>query len=232
MNNFESRFFILSDEKKDVFFFNLHPSWWSRFYEYSWASKFANSEDVALDAASGIAHPFKFFLHDTCREVYAIDNDPRILSEESIRRDVRMIFGDKELMKLDEQYFTNIHYTRARLENMPYPDKMFDKIYCISVLEHLRDWFNTNNSLTKIPLLKRVVPRNLYYALVEFKRVLKDDGMIILTFDYPTINLEYFKNVVSDLGLHYVDGAQFSLPANALHSEERQLYCFRAVLKK
>lgn len=232
MNITESRFFRIDDEKNKEFFFRLHPTWWSRFYEYVWAAKFAEGSDIALDAASGICHPLKFYLLDVCRKVHAVDYDPRILSSSSILEDVREVFGDEGVKKLDERYLKEINYACSTLEKMPYGDMSFDKIYCISVLEHLNDWFNKYRTLSCFPILHTILPRGLYVALREFKRVLKDDGIIVLTFDYPTINLRYFKKVIHELGLHFVGNVDFSMPSNPLYSKEKGLYCFRAVLRK
>lgn len=228
-----SRFFLSEDESRRDFFFSLHPTWWSRFYEYPWAASFSQKSDIALDAASGICHPFKFFLAENSRETHAVDSDPRILSEAAIRQEVAAVFGESGLERLKSEHFKNVNYRRANLENLPYPDQKFDKIYCISVLEHLNDWFNKYPFFNRYRhFLKRIIPHGLEASLAEFKRVLKDDGLIILTFDYPTINLEYLRSLLAELGLHFADTVDFDLPENRLISPDNRLSCFRAVLTK
>lgn len=94
----ESRYIRQSDPKTDTLVFPLHPAWWSRPYEYEWARRFARPDDVVLDAACGISHPFKFWLAEHCREVHACDWDERILSEEAIRLDIVSDFGEQAAM--------------------------------------------------------------------------------------------------------------------------------------
>lgn len=232
MDKFQSRFFTENDFKKDTFVFKLLPAWWSRPYEYAWAGKFTEKNDVVLDAACGIEHPFKFYLFDHCREVYACDYDDKILSSGNILNDIKNTFGESAAQNLPTKYLENIHYSKAVLTSLPYDDKMFDKIYCISVLEHLKDKFNRYPFLANIGFIKTFLKNEIYLALKEFKRILKDNGLIILTFDYPDINLNYLKKVVSDLSLSFAGEMSLDMPENALYFEELNLHCFRAVIRK
>lgn len=232
MDKFQSRFFTEADFNKDTIVFKLLPSWWSRPYEYAWAGTFAEKNDIALDAACGIEHPFKFYLLDYCREVYACDYDGSILSSENILKAIKDTFGEEASLELPSRYLNNIHYNRASLTSLPYKDKMFDKIYCISVLEHLKDYFNKYPILTNMGFMKVFMKNDIYAALKEFKRILKDNGLIIMTFDYPDINLSYLKKVVAELELSFAGNISVNMPDNALYSEELNLYCFRAVIKK
>ena len=208
-----SRFIIESDVNTDELIFTLPKTWWSRRYEYKWASLFAEPKDIVLDAACGISHPFKFYLLDQCKEVYACDLDERILSKEAIVNDIKNDFGMEAADQLPEKYFRNIHFQKANLTELPFEDKKFDKIFCISVLEHLGF-----ESMKK--------------SLREFNRTLKDEGKIILTFDYPTIHLDDFRKALNESGLTFAGDASFELPDNAIFSDAYQLYSFRAVLKK
>jgi ubiquinone/menaquinone biosynthesis C-methylase UbiE len=232
MKNLTSRFISNTDENSKEFFFKLHPSWWSRFYEYPWASQFVNREDVVLDAASGICHPLKFYLMNVARETHACDIDPRILQPDKILEDVEESFGADAKKKLSERHLKNIYYSQASLTNLPYPDKKFDKIFCISVLEHLPDYFNKHANLWGARNLLFSAKRDIYYSLKEFKRTLKDDGLLILTFDYPSINLKYLSRIMTDIGMSFMGNVSFDLPEDALYSRVYDLYCFRAVLKK
>ena len=91
---FTSRFVTRGDQRLDHLILPLHKTWWSRPYEYAWASRFADGADTVLDAACGVEHPFKFFLLDRCREVHACDIDERILSRERTLRELRSVFGN------------------------------------------------------------------------------------------------------------------------------------------
>lgn len=206
--------------------------WWSRPYEYAWASQFAESEDIVLDAACGICHPLKFYLLDNCRKVYACDIDKRILSPEEILKDIADDFGEETATHFPQKYLKNIHYTKAPLTALPYEDKTFNKIYCISVLEHLDEPFNKYLNMVNMDLFNRLFLRNMRLSLKEFERTLKDDGLIILTFDYPTVNLKYLTKTLLDIGLVFADNISFEISENAVYSQKNELYCFRAILKK
>ncbi len=229
----ESRFIRKTDENLKIFVFPLPEAWWSRPHEYGWAMRFAEKTDIALDAACGLCHPLKFFLLDQCREVYACDHDERILSTCEIRRDISTAFGENIASRCPDRYLSDIRYSRASILSLPYPEGKFDKIYCMSTLEHLKDVFNRYRITSAFrKLLARIpVPKDIYSTLKEFKRVLGKNGFIVITFDYPIINLEYFQYVVSKLGLSFAGRADFQLPEDPLYSKELGLYCFRAVLK-
>jgi len=214
------------------FVFDIPQPWWSRPYEYAWASSFARPEDIALDAASGIEHPFKFFLLDQCRESYACDIDPRILDHQAILDAVSNAFGHEAEKSFADRYLYDVNYSHASLTELPYEDGYFDRIYCISVLEHLKDKFNKWPWLVPFRNMLPSVPHTIEQAMTEFKRTLKDDGLIVLTFDYPRINLGYFQRIVQDLGLEFAGSTDFNRPSNALYSEKNRLYCFRAVVRK
>lgn len=229
---YESRFFTIDDNNASNFIFKLPSHWWSRGYEYEWAKNFCNSKDVVLDAACGICHPLKFYLSENCKEVHAVDLDERILSQEDILKDVCDVYSGVDSRNFTEKYLYNINYKKANLINLPYKDKMFDKIFCISVLEHLVDQNNKYQIISKIPLLRDIVRKDIYHSLKEFKRVLKDDGCIVLSFDYPNINLEYLEYVCMRIGLCFYGSKYNEIPHNALYSSENKLYCYRALLRK
>lgn len=115
---------------------------WSRCKEYPYVLSMADS-GIALDAGCG--HPNNYPLaHELGKKytkVYGIDID----ISSSFQVD-------------------NVFYSYGNLTNIEFPDKTFDTIFCISVLEHLEE-----------SILKK--------AIKEFDRVLKDDGKLVLTFD-------------------------------------------------
>jgi SAM-dependent methyltransferase len=55
-----------------------------------------------------------------------------------------------------------VEFTRADMAALPYPDASFDVVYCISVLEHTRNYPD---------------------IIQEFRRVLRPGGRLIITFD-------------------------------------------------
>lgn len=229
-----SRYFTTDDPmlKEMIFSIPRGDDWWSRFYEYEWAKSFAKDSDVALDAASGICHPFKFYLIDNCKEVYACDIDERILSSEEILKEISEIYGEESVINFRTEYLEKINYSHASLTNLPYEDNTFDKIYCISVIEHLNDIGNRYPIIPNLSFLNKFLQRDIYSALKEFRRVLKDSGLIILTFDWPSINLNYFLKTMPKLNLTLAGDLCLERPSNAIYSKKYDVYCFRVVLKK
>ncbi len=227
-----SRFFTKEDAHEDHLIMPLPPAWWSRPYEYTWAKQFTGKEFTVLDAACGLEHPFKYYLVDTCREVFACDIDKRILSTEAITGEIKSTFGNDALTLLDEKHLHGIHYAVASLVKLPYDDGMFDRIFCISVIEHLKDFFNRHPEIPPTRFLRLFFRHEIRTSLSEFRRTLKDDGLIILTLDYPDVNLSYLSGVIQSIGLSFAGPVDTTLPANALYSEKMKLWCFRAVLSK
>lgn len=128
---------------------------------------------------------------------------------------------DKRL--LDQQAGDNLEFIVADFsKHVDLPDACLDRIFCISVLEDLNDFING--------------------AMLEFARLLKDDGLIVATFDvhyntdkpigrYPGVNFEKLENAMESAGL------EFALPVDmdktdAVYHTEFNLCCFHAVMRK
>lgn len=211
----ESRYIRQSDPKTDTLVFPLHPAWWSRPYEYEWARRFARPDDVVLDAACGISHPFKFWLAENCREVHACDWDERILSEEAIRLDIVSDFGEQAAQDLPDSSLVRLHRAQANLAQLPYESGKFDRVFCISVLEHL----DTGTMLR---------------AFREFARVLKPNGQLIATFDVPEMRPDLLETIMAVTGLTIEDKLNVEEPDDAIWSDMygTPIRCFRAVICK
>ncbi|MCW3794014.1 class I SAM-dependent methyltransferase [Paenibacillus sp. LS1] len=211
----ESRYIRQSDPKTDTLVFPLHPAWWSRPYEYEWARRFARPDDVVLDAACGISHPFKFWLAENCREVHACDWDERILSEEAIRLDIAADFGEQAAQDLPDSSLVRLHRAQANLAQLPYESGKFDRVFCISVLEHL----DTGTMLR---------------AFREFARVLKPNGQLIATFDVPEMRPDLLETIMAVTGLTIEDKLNVEEPDDAIWSDMygTPIRCFRAVICK
>ncbi|GBF75355.1 SAM-dependent methyltransferase [Paenibacillus sp. 598K] len=209
-----SRFILRSDERQATLIHPLPSTWWSRPYEYSWAMAFASPEAVVLDAACGISHPFKFALAERSREAHACDLDPRITSKAAIIEDISRDFGVEAAASQVDYWQEGLRLACANLTELPYEDALFDRVFCISVLEHMP--FNDQA-----------------LALREFSRVLKPDALLILTFDYPTVSLEDISMLLRDTGFVFAGEVDYTLPEDALHTDMwGGLHCFRAVLRK
>lgn len=234
MTENEAGFFRNGDPRMDRFVYDIPASWWSRPYEYAWAASHASAGDVVLDAACGLCHPLKFYLLDHCKETYACDADPRVLSKDEILTEARREISPSAADAFPARYFEEIHFAHCLIERMPYPDGFFDKVFCISVIEHLPDRFNRTPWLLPLfPVLRPVLSHGVFLALRELRRVLKPGGSLILTFDYPRINLSYLAGILPKLGLRVsgLNGAA-TPPPDALHLEKPSLYCYHAVLQR
>ena len=213
-----SRFFTTEDNRMENVVFPLPSHWWSRFYEYAWAAEFCKKTDVVLDAACGIPHPFKFYLAGKCKEVHAVDADERINSYEKMAAAIDATFGANARANCPEEFAKQVIVKQANLTKLPYRNGMFDKIFCISALEHITD----DDKVT---------------ALNEFKRVLKKSGMLILTIDYSktpeyaSATMEQIETMAKEAGFKLAGEKDETIPANAINWGN-SLFCFRMVLVK
>lgn len=210
-NEWVSRFFQRSDPRTAEVLVPLPRTWWSRFYEYRWAQNFVHPQAVVLDAASGVSHPLKFWLGAHCASTFACDIDPRIQSIDALSQELCNDLGVGDTRRFLDIYLPAVRLIQASLLNLPYPDRFFDRIFCVSVLEHL----------------SRDEQRQTFD---EFQRTLKDDGLVIVTMDYPTVNLAYLQHTAQLCGLAFAGPVNFSSPPDALISPDGRLKCFRAVL--
>lgn len=112
-----NKFFNLKDDSIDILDeFIIPEAWWSRFYEYKFASEFLDKEKIVADAGCGVEHPFKWYAAKRSKKLYCIDQDDRV--------------GE---LKLDE----NMVFINENLITFSLPE-LVDTIFCISVLEHIQ----------------------------------------------------------------------------------------------
>ncbi|MDR2251923.1 MAG: class I SAM-dependent methyltransferase [Endomicrobium sp.] len=201
----KSRFITVDDNKTNSFMYKLPVTWWSRPYEYEWCKNFIDKNDIVLDAASGIIHPLRFYLADNCKEVFACDLNKDITTDISKLQLPKDIIASK---------YTKIRNTCCSITKTPYRDNMFDKIFCISTLEHIEGYLikiirylRLNRYFTGI--VKRSKYKLILKALLEFQRILKPKGLLILTFDYPDIDLIYLLNILKKTKLSLVGGGYY-----------------------
>jgi len=114
-------FFKTTDVKvSEIGGYELLPSWWSRGYEYAWAAQFTGKDLIVADMGAGWSgRPFKEYLAQTCRFVYAVDKDNRIHDLKAERDNLAVVVADFE-----------------NETGLP----PLDRIFCISVLEDLTDY--------------------------------------------------------------------------------------------
>jgi SAM-dependent methyltransferase len=189
----DNSFFIYEDEQiRSMDDFEIPKEWWSRPFEYCFANKFLNENDVVCDAGCGIEHPFKNYASKRVKELIAIDTDERI---KELKSNNKLKFKCLDIKELGNEY-----------------KGYFDKIFCISVLEH------------DIPNLKE--------NLKSFEKALKDEGIIILTMDYPLIKPDQILNMLKEVGLNVYGDFDYTEPSRMLRGYYSNLSCFSLTLRK
>ncbi|MGL5753078.1 MAG: methyltransferase domain-containing protein [Paraclostridium sp.] len=212
-NIYTSRFILREDKKTNICLFKIPINWYSRCYEYKWAMNFVGKDDICLDAACGIPHPFKFYLASTCDNVYAFDISNSILNKDYILNSVENFF-DNEDYKEAVKYIDKINFSVASLTNLPYLSSTFSRIFCIASLKCL----NLDELET---------------CLKEFYRTLKNKGYLILTFDIPPMDLNKVVCLISSVGFEFVGNLDLTKPNTALCSPLPCCNnCFRMLLTK
>lgn len=212
-NLYNSRYFTNLDEYSESVFLKIPTDWWSRIYEYHWASKFANPQDICLDAACGIPHPFKFYLASICKEVHAVDSDLCIEDNDKIIGGVNGYFRKSDVEKAKSQ-IDKIKFKQNNITKLDYCDNYFDKIYFISTIHQLKD-------------------EEVLGGLKELKRVLKENGLLIITFDVPSIDIDKLICKVYEVGFKIKGDLNLNRPETAIYSNLLSgLYCYRMVLTK
>ena len=92
----------------------------------------------------------------------------------------------------------NIKYSQHSLEKIPFENDFFDKVYCISVIEHLAE-------------------RTALQGVKEMARVLKKGGLLVITMDDngPHVNPAFvsnFQKIIAASGLKLHGQSCFSKP--------------------
>jgi ubiquinone/menaquinone biosynthesis C-methylase UbiE len=133
--------------------------------EYPWAVSQASLDRPMkiLDIGSGVSL-FPIYLATKGHEMLSIDNDD--------------ILTNRVSPMLAKWCDTNVRYTEGDVTKLNFDDNTFDRVFCISVLEHLEE--------------EKVDGRYVNYhkrnldimAIKEMLRVLKPDGLLIMTFDW------------------------------------------------
>jgi SAM-dependent methyltransferase len=212
MNN---KFFTTTDPQIDNLIFPLEPKfWWSRTREYPACINHIKEGKIILDAGCGIEHSFKFYIADKAKEIYACDIED--LSFDNIKLAIIKRFGEEQSKLFTQEMYNKVKFNQCDFTSLPYENNKFDYITCISVIEHI-----DNDTILK--------------SLSEFKRVLKSNGEILLTFDYPVKKPEEIVELAIQSGLTIKGDFNYTLPDNAISSDYfgyGTLYCYSMVLCK
>ena len=197
-------YFQLNDPTaNEIYGYEVHPSWWSRKYEYVWALKHASPGDVCADMGCGWhQRPLKDALSKVCAKVYAVDAHPGILELEA--------HDNMEWVVADISKDTGIEAGSL------------DRVYCISVIEDLGA-FIWGALCEFARVLKRdgriILTFDNHYDLT------KPLGK------YPGVNFEDFLDAMENAGLVFDGGVDMS-KEDAVYHEDFNLCVFHCVLKK
>jgi len=162
-------------------------------WDVPWAISNANLKKniKVLDCGSGRG-VLQFYLASKGIDVYSIDiSHNRSKFFKKIKNLLKKIGINYKLdpyivhKKLNRRYNVNVRFNQESAARMSFQDNFFDRIFCISVIEHMND----------ITIEK---------SIKEMDRVLKPGGLLLLTFDfhpYPDKNIigfteKEFKNKV------------------------------------
>lgn len=215
-----NRFFTTDDPKTDTFIFKINTGWWSRPYEYLWASKFLEKGKAVLDVACGLSHPFRFVCEKITGNADACDLDGNISDIGQTINAIRYQHGEKAVgvfnENLEDYKAVFDKSFRSDIKNITADHDSYDVVFCISVLEHL----DTEDIET---------------ALSEMSRIVKPDGLIVITLDVPSVDIEKFLSLVEKVGLKFAsDDIDITIPDNAINQDYlgQNLKVFRCVLKK
>lgn len=176
--------------------------WWSRGYEYAWAMKYAEPDEVVADMGCGYTYrPFKDGLAQVCKKVYAVDGREELLTQAFPKNCIPLV---------------------AMLNDTPFEEGELDKIFCISVLEEI--------SGDLAPILRefyRVLkPGGVAICTFDVPRH-KDKPLGI----YKGLNLPHFYRMCDAIGFDFGQ-VDFVPPADAVTHEEYNLCVFHTTLKK
>lgn len=201
------------DQKFELAGIKLPESWWSRPHEYAWAAKFVDKNSIVLDAACGIDHPFKWYLSENTKETWVCDIDNRILDFKYLVHQ----YGEETFKMLKDRILSweQIHFVSCSICYLPSYMPTFDRIFCISTIEHLK-------------------PEDTQKALIEFSKKLSKDGLIIITIDYPAANPKDILQMADIAGLIPAKEVDFRGPYSTdLNGTPYypNLYIYRIVLK-
>jgi len=133
--------------------------------EYPWAILNAHLDKPMkiLDIGSGVS-VFPIYLASKGHEVFSIDNDEILMNRIS--------------PQLAKWCSTTVKYSVGNVTKLEFEDNTFDRVFCISVIEHLEE-----EILDGKPVNFHKYNLDIK-AIDEMLRVLKPNGVLIITFDW------------------------------------------------
>ena len=174
---------------------------WSRQWEYPWAVLNADLRPglVVLDAGCG-ASPLLPYLAWKWEGLSLYGADIGEDTEGPIRMKVRLLkaIGYVPIEGFYPNLDRRIHFRQESLERMSFSDDFFDRIFCISVMEHIA---------------VGVQPQ----AMREMARVLRPGGKLVMTMDLPRGDPHAANYVVQASGLRLLGSLDYSVSRSIRH---------------
>jgi 2-polyprenyl-3-methyl-5-hydroxy-6-metoxy-1,4-benzoquinol methylase len=191
---------------------------WSRAWEYPWAVLAAAVDELPqriLDVGGG-GSPFSHYMAHLGIESHVADPSLDLGSsfvfdaQKSLLQNVRSVtkrvlfraLGINALWGLPERGATSmVHYVPCRAEALTFPERQFDRVFCLSVMEHipLESWGG---------------------CMREFERVLRPGGRLVITLDMttPEADERRYLRLVESCTLQLIGDPHYEVP---LHAEEQ-----------
>ncbi len=193
---------------------------WSRVWEYPWAYNAAAFEDCCriLDVGGG-GSPFANYLTVFGHDCYVIDSSLRggvslfFDKNKSLLKNLRSVIYHYviNLLKINtvegihaNSKDTSVKYFSQSAQCIKFPDNYFDRVFCLSVLEHISvDQWNL--------------------CIKEFERVLKPGGRLIITLDMstPQADERIYLKLVDCCSLKLVGEPYYNVPISQSDKKSR-----------
>ncbi len=188
----------------------LFDLWPTRKWEYPWAVVSASLESGmrVLDAGCG-GSPFLVYLARIGLHCYGIDpgrQDESIHEVgiyKSVRRrllrlmEVNFVSG---YYKLNERLKVPITYEQASIQKMSFNDGFFDRVFCLSVIEH--------------------IPRSQWHTCMqELLRVVRPGGKLLVTLDMDSTDTRGYEDIIKHSDADLLGEIDHSVPSSIRHPD-------------
>jgi len=194
---------------------------WSRAWEYPWAVQVAelgNAPLRLLDVGGG-GSAFAPWLAGRGHECHVVDpsldqggffawHPGRSLWKNTralIKRSAFRLAGIRTVWGLPKDGTgARLHYWPQTADHLQFPDAHFDRVFCLSVIEH--------------------IPHSLWPACIrEFARVLRAGGRLVVTMDMETseANDRLYARLVEACPLRLVDDPAYPVPLDPTEAQRR-----------
>lgn len=198
-------------KQNEAIAFSLPSAWWTHSETNAWAGLFVHQDRIVLESVRGHSQPFRFATQPIDAALALTPNE-RIVTLQSVIERLNQAHDDEETeaASRDDDRLDCLQFIRADIAALPYEDGKFDTVFGLSVLQQL----NTEAAQE---------------ALDEFRRVMKDGGMLVLTFDSGFANFSSFARMVRACGYSFVGEFDSVIPSEPDNgTSPSRLYAFRA----